>query len=475
MSAAAPAIEPRPKSTTKTLIVLGGVVLAYSLVEAMLVPALPLIQHGIGASPSSITWVFTGLLLSGTVCTPLIGRLADIHEKKVVFLVVVTVVALGIFLAAIATSIVELAIGQILQGTGMGLFPLTLGFLREILPAHKARTGTGLIVGMSALGSISGGLLAGPLLKVLPYNWLYWLPLGMIVILTVMGRRSLPSIPSGERGSVDWAGAVLLSTGLFTMLIGLTQAPTWGWSSLKFLGLAALSASLLTAFTVLELEIERPLVDLRSGGKTVGVICAIAFAVGWVTFTVYLSIPTIVASPSSAGYGLGGTPTLAGLVLLPMGLIGAVSALLAGPLERKVCAKPLMVLSSVPIMASSAILLLARHELIMLVFAAGLLGLGIGLGLTQAMNVVSSAVPAERVASATGFVMVMRSVGSTLGAQVSGTVLASELIPGTPLPAWSSFTAIFVIATVVGLTSIAASFALPRRISTPETRISASA
>jgi MFS family permease len=444
--------------------VLSALVLVYSVLESMLVPALPLIQQGVGASTASITWVFTGLLLSGAICTPLIGRLADLHNKKAVFFGVWGVAVVGVLLAAVATSIGVLAIGQVLQGAGLGFVPLAIGILRDTRPAEKAKSGNGVLVGMSALGSVAGLLLAGPLLTVLSYHWLYWLPLAALVLLGIVAAVVLPSTPATGEGRIDWAGAVLLSVGLFAVLIALTEAPTWGWSSAKFLTLACAGVVLVAVFTVVERRVERPLVDLQVGGKAVLVTCVVSFTAGWATYAVFLSLPTIVAAPPAAGYGLGATPTTTGLLLLPLGLAGAASAALTGRLERLLGSKTVMVLSCVPLVAASAILFLARHEGGMLALASGLAGLGVGVGLTQAMNIVSSSVPAERMASASGFLLVVRSVGGTLGAQVSGSVLASDLVPGTPLPTWSSFGTIFVISIVVGFGALAASVALPRRV-----------
>ncbi|MBN6038518.1 MFS transporter [Amycolatopsis sp. 195334CR] len=464
MSVSALTVENGPKSGASATAVLGLVILVYTVLESMLVPALPLIQDGVGASASSITWVFTGLLLSGTVATPLVGRLADIYDKKAVFLVVLGIVAVGTLLGAVATSIVVLAIGQVLQGAGLGLVPLSLGILRDTQPAARARIGNGLVVGMSGLGSVIGLLLAGPLLTALPYNWLYWLPLAALVLL---GAAAVPVLPAARPPTgdvrVDWVGAALLSGGLLAVLIGLTQSPSWGWWSAEFLSLGAAGLTLLAVFVVVELKVRQPLIDLRSGGRSVIITCVVAFAVGWATYAVFLSLPTIVAAPPSTGYGLGDTPSTAGLLLIPLGVVAAASAPLAGLLERVLGAKMVLVLSCLPIVASAAVLFLARHEGVVLAFASGLAGLGIGIGLTQAMNIVSSAVPAERMASASGLLLVVRSIGATVGVQVSGSVLASDPVPGTALPTWSSFSAVFLMATVVGVGAVIAGAALPGR------------
>lgn len=464
MSVSALTVENGPRAGTRATAVLGLVILVYTVLESMLVPALPLIQQGVGASASSITWVFTGLLLSGTVCTPLVGRLADIHDKKTIFLVVLGIVAAGTLLAAVATSIVVLAVGQVLQGAGLGLVPLSIGILRDTQPAARARFGNGLVIGMSGLGSVIGLLLAGPLLMVLPYTWIYWLPLAALVLVGVAAAWTLPSIrPVSGGARVDWVGAALLSSGVLAVLVALTQAPSWGWSSVEFLALCALGLVLLAAFTVVELRVGRPLIDLRVGGRAVIITCVVAFAVGWATYAAFLSLPTIVTAPADTGYGLGGSPTTAGLLLIPMGVVGAAAAPLTGWLERALGAKTLMMLSCVPIVASATVLFLARHDGLVLAVASGLAGLGVGIGLTQAMNIVSSSVPAERVASASGLLLVVRSIGATLGAQVSGSVLAGDVLPGTALPTWSSFTVVFGIATAIGVGAIAAGAALPGR------------
>src|SRR5882757_9010835 len=229
------------------LAVLIGAVLVYTALETMLTPALPIIQRGVGATTASVAWVLTGVLLAGAVCTPLVGRLADLHDKRPILLGVLLTVCAGTLLSAVSPSITGLALGQVLQGAGLSLVPLAIGML----------------VGASAL-SVGVGLAGtGLIVSSLPYNWLFWFPLMLLVIITAFAWRIVPSCPPAKRGKVDWLGAGTLSAGLFALLFGISQAPNWGWSSVGFVALEIAAAVLLVAFVRIELRIPEPLVDLH--------------------------------------------------------------------------------------------------------------------------------------------------------------------------------------------------------------------
>ena len=79
-----------PKATLAILAISG---LAYAVLSSAVVPALPTIQHELGATETGITWVLTGYLLSASVGTAIVGRLGDAYGKERVL--VWTLVVLG--------------------------------------------------------------------------------------------------------------------------------------------------------------------------------------------------------------------------------------------------------------------------------------------------------------------------------------------------------------------------------------------
>ena len=187
------------------------------------------------------------------------------------------------------------------------------------------------------------------------------------------------------------------------------------------------------------------------------------FVIGYATTASFVIIPTIVAAPTSVGYGLGEAASVTGLVLIPGGLVGAAMAVLTSRLERLLGSRAVMSTASVAELGSVGALLLAGVRPAMLFASSLLAGFGIGLGMTQAMNTVVASVPAERVASVGGLTYVLRSIGGTLGGQISGSILTVDLVPGTPFPTWSAFSTTLWIGSAVALVAVGASLVLPAR------------
>ncbi|MGW4033971.1 MFS transporter [Streptomyces sp. NPDC004838] len=455
-------MQDTPSPSRAPIVVLVGAVVGFTLMESLMAPALPLIQRGVGASLASIAWIFTGVLLVGAVSVPVVARLADIRDKRPLFIGVVTIAAVGVLVAALAESVLQLTVGHALQGVGLGLIPLSVAIIRDTQPESRVRSANGLIIGSSALATVAGLLIAGPLLERLHYSWLYWLTLALLAPIALCSWWVLPSCPPVNRdGRLDVPGAVLLAGSLTALLIGVTKAASWGWTSPAFLGLEALAVLGLIAFCVVESRTEHPLVRLRLGGRPVAVVCLVSFVIGYVVSAINIAMPTIVDAPGITGYGLEGDATTAGLLLLPLGIAGLLAAPLTGWLERLLGARGVMALAGIAIAGSCVALFFARQGAAALAVSSGLMGIGIGWGLTQAMNTVATEIPVERVASVTGLAFVLKSVGGTLGGQISASVLAGKPMAELPLPSWSGFTTVFWIATAVGVIAVGLSALLP--------------
>src|SRR5262245_41812096 len=119
---------------TVTLAVLCVAGLAYAVLSSSIVPALPTIQHSLGASETGVTWLLTGYLLSASVGTAILGRLGDMHGKERVLILTLAILAAGTLLAALAHSLVVLIVARVIQGVGGGIFPLAFGIVRDEFP-----------------------------------------------------------------------------------------------------------------------------------------------------------------------------------------------------------------------------------------------------------------------------------------------------------------------------------------------------
>ena len=126
-----------------TLAVLALAALSYALLQTMVAPALPEIQHELGATPATVTWVLTDYLLSASVATPILGRLGDIFGKERMLFAVLILFAVGSLIAALSTSLGLLVAGRAVQGAAGAVFPLAFGIIRTSSRRRGSRPRSG--------------------------------------------------------------------------------------------------------------------------------------------------------------------------------------------------------------------------------------------------------------------------------------------------------------------------------------------
>src|ERR1700677_2578749 len=127
-------------------------VAGYSLLQSLVLPVLPTIQHSLHTSQDAVTWVLTAYLLSASVFTPILGRVGDMVGKERMFVVALSALALGSLLAAIAPSIGVMIIARAIQGIGGGVLPLAFGIIRDEFPPEKIGGAIGITAAITAVG-----------------------------------------------------------------------------------------------------------------------------------------------------------------------------------------------------------------------------------------------------------------------------------------------------------------------------------
>lgn len=176
---------------------------AYGLLQSLILPVLPTIQHDLHTSQSTVTWVLTAYLLTASIFTPILGRLGDMFGKKLLLVVALVILGVGTVVAALSTSIGVLIVACAIQGVGGGVLPLAFGIIRGEFPPAKVSTGVGFTAAIVAVAAGAGIVLAGPIVSHLNYHWLFWIPLFMIAVGAVATHFSSPSRLSATRaGSV---------------------------------------------------------------------------------------------------------------------------------------------------------------------------------------------------------------------------------------------------------------------------------
>jgi MFS family permease len=447
-----------------TLTVVVASVFAYKGLESVLSPAIPIIQESLQATEAQIAWVLTGVLLTGAVATPLIGRLADIRDKKTVLMWVLTIVGLGVAVSGLSISVLMLTVGQLLQGVGLGVVPLAFGIIRDTQSEKRVKSGNGAVIGFIYAGTAFAIVGSGLLVSVLPWRWLFSLPFATIVIIMIAAWRYIPSCPPVHHGSVDCKGAALLGGSLSAILIGITEAPQWGWLSVKFGTAVVISLALLVIFCIVELRSREPLVDLRVlATRPLAVSCLIYVVCGFSVNMCFLALPILSAQPVETGYGLAASAFTTSLILFPLGMAGAVAAPITGWLDAHIGGRGTVLAAIFANGIAFVLLMIANGNIVFVICAAALVGASGGVALTQAMNIVTLTSPPGQIGAFSGLAFVVKAVGGTLGVQLAGSILTTGT-QGGGSPDWSAFGVVFTMGIIVTIAAVLASVLLPRKV-----------
>jgi EmrB/QacA subfamily drug resistance transporter len=447
-----------------TLAVLATAALAYAVSQTMVAPALPAIQKDLNTTTTGVTWVLTIYLLTASIATPILGRLGDMFGKERVLVLVLCMFALGSIVAGLSHSIGVLVAGRAIQGFAGAVFPLSFGIIRDEFPPERVAQGIGLISATFGIGGGIGLVAAGVIVDHLSYEWIFWIGLIVTVIAIVCTLLFVPESPIKVPAKIDWIGAALLSVGLGTLLLGISEGPRWGWTSARILGLFAVAAGSLIAWVRFELRVPAPLVDMRMmRRRPVWTTNVTALLVGFGMFGSFILIPQFVQAPPGAGYGFNATVTEAGLILLPATAVMLFAGPLSGWLGARVGSRLPLLIGTALAAAAFTLIALAHDHRWELYIGTALMGAGIGFAFAAMANLIVEAVDPTETGVATGMNTIMRTVGGSLGGQISATIVSAHVIAGTHIAKESGYTAAFLLSAAVLVLAFCATLLVPVR------------
>ncbi len=339
-----------------------------------------------------------------------------------------------------------LIVARFIQGASGGIFPLSFGIVRDEFPREKVAGSIGLLSAILGVGAGIGIVLSGVIVEHLSYHWLFWLPLVATLLAAVATWRFIPESPIRVPGRINWLAALLMTIGISTVLLGVSETTTWGWGSPKALGLIALGLLVSAAWVAVEVRSENPLVDMTMMRiRGVWTTNLSAFLLGAGMYASFIVFPQFAQLPKSTGFGFGASVVVSGLYLLPATVWMTVLGMFAGRISAAFGSRAALLAGTAFTTASFALLWLAHAQPYQLLIAAGLLGVGIGLAFAALGNLIVQAVPPEQTGVASGMNTVMRTLGGALGGQLSATFIAANVAHGEPTI--TGFTDTFAMAT----------------------------
>ena len=417
-------ISPQRRNIIFVAVLLG--MLLAALDQTIVATALPTVVADLGGAGHQ-AWVVTSYLLASTIVTAVVGKLGDQFGRKAVFQVSILFFLAGSVLCGLATSMSMLVASRALQGIGGGAVMVTaMAVIGEVIPLRDRGRYQGALGAVFGVTTVIGPLLGGFFTDHLSWRWAFWINVPVAIVVLAVGAVAIPSLHKAGRPVIDYAGILFVGLGA----TGLTLATSWGggtypWSSTVIIGLFAASAVALVVFVWVERRTREPVLPIRLFTSPVFTVCCIlGFIVGFAMLGALTFLPTFmqfVNGASATESGLRTLPMVAGMLITSIGsgnIVGRTGRYKIFP----VVGTATMAVAFLLLSGMTAATPVWRQSLYLFV-----LGAGIGLCMQVLILVVQNTSSFTDLGVATSGVTFFRTIGSSFGAAIFGSLFANFL------------------------------------------------
>lgn len=391
--------------------------------------SLPRIVADLGGTQSAFTWVVTATLLTNTISTPIWGKIADLFDRKTIVQLSLVITVVSAALAGLAQTAGSLIAWRALQGVGAGgLTAASMVLIADIIAPRQRGKYMGYMGAIMAVGTIGGPLLGGFLTDSVGWraNFFIAVPFAVVAIVLLQRTLHLPPLERTEKVHIDYWGAALMSVGISALLLWVTFAgSSFDWASWQTGVMVGGSLVVLAVAVWVESRVASPIIPLQLfRNKTVTLTIIASAAIGVVLFgsTVFLSQ----YMQTSRGY----SPTVSGLLTIPLILGQFVSSILSGQsISRRGRYKKFLVAGGV--LMPVGLFLMGTIDFhtnlgVICVYMA-IIGVGMGMLMQNMMLAAQNTLSPAELSTGSATIAFFRSLGGALGVSVLGAVLGSRV------------------------------------------------
>jgi EmrB/QacA subfamily drug resistance transporter len=414
------------RTRNRILLVLFVGVLMGALDIAIVAPALPALQASFGVNDRILAWTFTIYVLFNLIGTPLMAKLSDASGRRTIYVIDVTLFAVGSLIVALSGSFTVLLIGRALQGLGAGgIFPVASAVIGDTFPPEKRGGALGLIGAVFGLAFLVGPILGGVLLGVFGWHSLFVINLPIAAVVILMSLAILPSTRPQERRPFDWPGMAALGVLLACLAFGINQLDTSNFAaslvSPRFWAPLLVTVILLPVFVTIERRAADPVLRLSIlGTRQARLAAGLSAGAG-------LGESGMVFMPQLAVAALGLGKAQASYILMPVVLALAFGSPMVGRLLDRLGSKVVVFIGTLLLTLGMLLLGLFNANPVLFIVSGVVIGLGLSalLGAPIRYIMLNETAAADRTA-AQGVTSLFTSIGQLLSGVLVGAVAASR-------------------------------------------------
>lgn len=332
----------KPTSPFRVIAILSVAAFVVILNETIMSVALPRLMVEFNLTEATVQWVTTAFMLTMAVVIPTTGWILTRFNIRSVYIAAMLIFTAGTLVAATAPVFLLLVTGRVIQAIGTAIMlPLLMTTVMNLVPFEKRGRVMG-VVGMvisaaPALGPTVGGII----LEQLDWRWMFWTVLPIAVTTLVIGGALMRNITETREMKLDFLSVVLSAIGFSGIIYGLSSlgeaargvALVPAWIPLVIGGIS------LTVFVVRQLTLgNNAFLNVR-----VFAVPTYAFAMLLMIAATMAMFGTFIVLPIYIQHVLGFDAQIAGIVMLPSGVLMGVLGIFVGRAFDAVGARPLLI------------------------------------------------------------------------------------------------------------------------------------
>ena len=403
--------------------------LVVGLDNTILSVAIPRLSEDLGATTSQLQWIVDGytLVFAGLLLTT--GSLGDRYGRRSALSVGLGIFVAGSVASAFATSASMLIATRSLMGVGAALImPATLSLLTNLFTEPKERAkAIGIWAGVSGIGVAIGPMLGGWLLEHFSWGSVFLINVPVVAIALPAGYFLLPNSKAADSPRLDLFGAFLSIVGLVSLVWGIIEAPTKGWTAPAVLGAFGVGVVAMAVFIWWQTTTDHPMLDVRFFKNPRFSAANLA-----ITLAFFAMVGSMFMMTQFMQFVLGFTPLQAGLRSVPLALMLMTIAPLSSRLVEKIGTKLVVTAGLATVAIGLFIASTATPELgyvARILPAQLLLGIGIALAMAPATESVMGSLPKEKAGVGSAMNDTTRQVGGALGVAIIGSIFSAQYSP----------------------------------------------